>query len=137
MTIRSAAYSDSSNTVCTAVIDGITWSGVNPGLPGFYNAQLAEWIAAGNVPSPYAAPAAPTPTCQLWQLQAVMTPSQWQAAQTAVANLNSASVLAFFSHPGNSIPANSTTLIALAAAIGLTQEQIAALVAEASQVSIP
>jgi hypothetical protein len=101
-----------------------------------FQAYLA-WLIAGNTPNPYVAPPAPPATCQLWQLQAAMTSVQWSAAQAAVANLNNPAVTAFFSHPGNSIPANSTTLIALAEAIGLSVDQIAALVAQAAEVSIP
>ena len=101
-----------------------------------WQAYLA-WLAAGNTPNPYVAPPPPPATCLLWQLQAVMTSAQWSAAQTAITNLNNPTVAAFFSHPGNSIPANSTTLIALGEAIGLTVDQIAALVTQGSQVSIP
>ena len=83
------------------------------------------------------APAAPAPTCQLWQLQAVMTAAQWTAAQNAVAALNNPAVSAFFAHGTNVIPANSTTLLSLGTAIGLTAAQITALVQQASAVSIP
>ncbi len=95
------------------------------------------WLGDGNTPTPYTAPAAPVPTCQLWQLQAVMTPAQWAAAQGAVAALNNPAVSAFFAHGTNVIPANSTTLLALGAAVGLSAEQITALVQQASAVSIP
>ena len=123
--------------IVQADIDGQTYHNIDVRISGFINNQLAAWLAAGNTPNPYVAPPAPPATCLLWQLQAVMTSAQWSAAQTAIANLNNAAVSAFFSHPGNSIPANSTTLIALGEAIGLSADQIAALVAQGSQVSIP
>jgi hypothetical protein len=95
------------------------------------------WLAAGNTPAPYVAPPPPPATCQLWQLQAVMTSAQWAAVQGAVAALNNPTVNAFFAHGTNTIPANSTTLIALGETIGLTAAQVAALVAQASAVVIP
>jgi len=95
------------------------------------------WLAAGNTPTPYTAPSAPMPTCQLWQLQAVMTTAQWSSAQAAVAALANPAVSAFFSHGTNVIPANSTTLLQLGAAIGLTAAQVTALIAQAAAVSIP
>jgi hypothetical protein len=95
------------------------------------------WLGAGNTPDAAPTPPTPVPTCALWQLQAVMTAAQWAAAQSAVAALNNAAVTAFFAHGTNVIPANSTTLIALGDAIGLTAMQITALVQQAAQVSIP
>jgi hypothetical protein len=95
------------------------------------------WLGAGNTPTPYAPPPAPVPTCQLWQLQAVMTAAQWTAAQGAVAALNNPAVSAFFAHGTNVIPANSTTLLSLGETIGLTAAQITALVQQAAAVSIP
>ena len=103
---------------------------------GDFQVYLA-WLAAGNTPTPYTAPPAPVPTCQLWQLQAVMTAAQWTAAQSAIAALNNPAVSAFFAHGTNVIPANSTTLLSLGTAIGLTAAQITALVQQASVVSIP
>ena len=100
-----------------------------------WRAYLA-WAAAGGEATPYVAPVA-VPVCQLWQLQAVMTAAQWTAAQSAVAALNNPDVSAFFAHGTNVIPANSTTLLALGVAIGLSAEQITALVQQASAVSIP
>lgn len=76
-------------------------------------------------------------TCQLWQLQAVMTPAQWTAAQAAAAALNNPAVSAFFSHPGAQIPASSTTRLALGAATGLNADQLKSLVEQASAVSTP
>ncbi len=95
------------------------------------------WLAAGNTPNPAPVPPAPIPSCALWQLQSVMTPAQWTAVSAAVAALNNPAVSAFFAHGTNIIPANSTTLIALGAAIGLTAAQVTALVAAAAAVSIP
>jgi len=95
------------------------------------------WLAAGNAPSPAPAPPTPVPACQLWQLQSVLSAAQWTAVQSAVAALNNAAVTAFFAHGTNVIPANSTTLLALAATIGLSPAQASALVAQASVVAIP
>jgi hypothetical protein len=99
--------------------------------------QYLVWLAAGNVPTAYTPPPAPAPTCHLWQLQAVMTAAQWTAAQNAIAALSNPAVSAFFAHGTNVIPANSTTLVQLGTAIGLTAAQITALVQQASAVSIP
>jgi len=95
------------------------------------------WLAAGNTPTPYAAPPAPPPTCQLWQLQAVMTAAQWTAAQNAIAALGNPALSAFFAHGTNAIPANSATLLSIGGTIGLTAAQVEALVQQASAVSIP
>jgi len=101
-----------------------------------YQAYQA-WLAAGNTPSPAPAPPASVPTCQLWQLQAVMTAAQWQSVTTAVANLNNPAVSAFFAHGTNMIPASSTTLLSIGETIGLSAAQVTALVAQAAAVSIP
>ena len=101
-----------------------------------YRAYLA-WVAAGNTATPYVAPPAAPPTCQLWQLQSVMTTNQWTQVQAAVAALANPAITAFFQHGTNVIPANSTTLVALGAQIGLTADQVTTLVQQASQVSIP
>jgi predicted DsbA family dithiol-disulfide isomerase len=66
-----------------------------------------------------------------------MTPTQWTAVQAAVTTLGNAAVSAFFAHGTNVIPSNSTTLLSLGAAIGLSAGQVTALVAQASTVSIP
>jgi len=100
--------------------------------------QIYEvWLAAGNTPTPAPVPPAPVPTCQLWQLQAVMTPAQWTAVTNAIATLNNPAVSAFFAHGTNVIPANSTTLLSLGTTIGLTAAQVVALVQQAAAVSIP
>jgi len=108
--------------------------------PDFRNADFQQylvWLAAGNTPTPYTPQPTPVPTCQLWQLQAVMTAAQWTAAQNAVAALDNPAVSAFFAHGTNVIPANSTTLAQLGTAIGLTAAQVTALVQQASAESIP
>ncbi len=99
--------------------------------------QYLAWLAAGNTPTAYTPAPAPPATCQLWQLQAVMTAAQWTAAQNAVTALNNPAISAFFAHGTNVIPANSTTLLSLGTTIGLTAAQITALVQQASAVSIP
>jgi hypothetical protein len=90
-----------------------------------------------NTPTPAAAPVAPTPSCQLWQLEVVMTAAQWAAAQAAITALNNPAVSAFFAHGTNVIPASSTTLQSLGATIGLSADQVTALVTQAAAVSIP
>lgn len=97
--------------------------------------DIAAWIAAGNVPLD--PPPPPPPSCLLWQLQAVLTPAQWTAVQTAIAALNNPAVTAFMQHGTNVIPANSTTFLSIAATIGLTAEQATALVKQANTISIP
>jgi hypothetical protein len=98
-----------------------------------YQAYLASGIAA----TPYVAPPAPTPSCQLWQLQSVMTVAQWTAIQANITTLNNPAVTAFFQHGTNTIPANSTTLLSLGEQIGLTADQITALITQASSVFVP
>jgi len=97
------------------------------------------WVAAGNTPTaaPTAAETEQTPSCQLWQLQAVLTVAQWSAVQSAVTALNSPAISAFFAHGTNVIPATSTTLLSIGATIGLTASQVAALVVQAAAISIP
>jgi hypothetical protein len=85
----------------------------------------------------FRSPPQPRLTCQLWQLQAVMTPAQWTAAQSAIGALNNPTVSAFFSHPGAQIPASSSALLSLGAAIGLTADQVKSLVQQAAAVTIP
>ncbi len=94
-----------------------------------------DW-AQTNTADPYVAPA-PVYSCQLWQLQAVMTTAQWTAAQNAVAAFNNPAVSAFFTHGTNVIPSNSTTLLALGEAIGLSDDEVTTLVQQAAAVAIP
>lgn len=100
-----------------------------------YVAYLA-WVSAGNTATAAVAPVV-VPQCQLWQLQAVLTSTQWSAVQAAVTALNNPAVTAFASHGDNLVPANSTTLISLGAAIGLSPAQVTALVTQAAAISIP
>jgi hypothetical protein len=95
------------------------------------------WIAAGNMPTPAPIPPAPIPSCALWQLQAAMTAAQWTQVTAAVAALNNSDVSAFFAHGTNIIPANSTTLLAIGATIGMTAAQVASLVADGAAIAIP
>lgn len=89
-------------------------------------AEIAAWRAAN----------APVPSCQLWQLQAVIDPATWAAIAAAVAAQGNPAVTAFFAHGTNVIPANSTTLLALGAAVGLSAAQVLALVTSAASVAI-
>jgi hypothetical protein len=94
----------------------------------------------GNVVETYATQAIPTPvpTCQVWQLKAVLTAAQTTAVESAIAaSPNTAALQAFWATGDAPVPANSTTLLALGAAIGLSAAQVAALVTAASEVSIP
>lgn len=101
------------------------------------NPEIQAWLGAGNTPTPAPAAPVPVPSCALWQLQSVTTGAQWTAAQSAVDALGRPAVSAFWAHGTNIIPANSTTLLALGASIGLTADQVTALVLQASAVSIP
>jgi hypothetical protein len=107
--------------------------------------QYANWTLVQWMMDP---PPPPVPTCLLWQLEATcnappaslgFTPPTWPQIQAIVAAFNSAAVTAFFNVGTNSIPANSKTLIALAAQSSppLTADQVTALVQQASAVSIP
>jgi hypothetical protein len=100
-----------------------------------YQAYQA-WTQAGHTATAAATPVV-VPQCYLWQLQAVLTSQQWTGVLAAVAALNSPTVSAFTSHGGNLIPADSTTVLALGAAINLTPQQVSDLVAQAAVVSIP
>lgn len=134
-------FSNPNNTVAARSGDGasVPWSATASDGPLDQDGYVYRiWQQDGSpTPSAYVAPPAPPPSCQLWQLQAVMTLAQWTAVTNAVAALNNAAVSAFFAHGTNIIPANSTTLIALGEAIGLTADQVTTLVQEASAVSIP
>jgi hypothetical protein len=96
-----------------------------------------DWLAAGNTPNPAPIPPAPVPSCQLWQLQATLTPAQWTAVQSAIAAMNNPVLTAFSQHGTNVIPANSTTLAQLATAIGIDPSTLPALITAASKVAIP
>ena len=100
-----------------------------------YQKYLA-WLAAGNTPAAYV-PVISVASCQLWQLQAVMTAAQWTAAQNAIAALNNPAITAFFQHGTNVIPADSKTLLQLGTTIGITADQVTSLVQQASAVAIP
>jgi hypothetical protein len=132
------------------------WSSAATAYVAVTDATYQAWLAAGNVPTPIDSEASlaqvlalrglptgalvnPFVTCQLWQLESVMTPAQWAAVQSAVAALANPAVTAFFAHGTNQIPANSTTLLALAAGLTppLTPAQVTALVAAASAISVP
>lgn len=106
------------------------------------------WLAAGHAPNPAPVAAPPVATALLWQLEAIcngpppalgFTPPSWAQVQAAVAATNNPALTAFFNVGTNPIPANSTTLIALGAAVAapLSAAQVTALVAAAAAVSIP
>ncbi len=141
MTI-SATYTDAPDAqgnhyIVSAVVDGFAWENIDLRLATHLSAQVNAWIAAGNRPAAYVAPPAPPVTCQLWQLQSVMTADQWSAVQSFIASMNNPTVSAFFAHGTNQIPSDSTTLAQIGVAIGLTADQITALVTQAAAVSIP
>jgi hypothetical protein len=131
-----------------AVVDDTTGEIIGPDNDPAAWATYRAWLAAGNTPTP--APAAPTPvpTCLLWQLEAAcsappaglgFTPPTWVNVSSVVAAQNNPTLSAFFAVGTNPIPANSTTLLALAAATSpvLTSAQVATLIQAASLVSIP
>jgi hypothetical protein len=105
------------------------------------------WLATGNTPNPALTPPAPVPTALLWQLEAVcnsspaslgFAPPTWAEVQAAVAAQNNPALTAFFNVGMNPIPANSKTLLALAAAVPtpLSAAQATALVSAAAAVAI-
>lgn len=132
----------------------LVWSSAATAYVALTDATYQAWLAAGNVPTPIDSEASlaqvlalrglptgaivnPFATCQLWQLESVLTSAQWSAVTTAVANLNNPTVTAFFAHGTNQIPADSTTLASIAASVGISASNIQALVAQAATVSIP
>jgi len=107
-----------------------------PGQAAYFSAKLGTWgLSSANPPPP--PPPAGVPSCMLWQLQAVLTPDQWTQVLAVVAGMNNPTLTAFAQHGSNFIPANSTTLIELGAAIGLNPDQVTALVEQASAIVIP
>lgn len=120
--------------VLSAMIDGVALASI-PADPG--NADYRAVLASGETIEAAPTPPAAVPTCALWQLQAVMTNAQWTAAQAAVAAIGNPALSAFFAHGTNVIPANSTTLISLGATLGLSADQVTALVAAGAEVAIP
>jgi hypothetical protein len=119
-----------------------------PADPGNADWQAYQaWLAAGNAPNPAPAAPVPVPSCLLWQLEAVcnappaslgFTPPTWAQVQAAVQTRNSAALTAFFAVGTNQIPADSKTLLALAASMPspLTAAQATALIAAAAAVAI-
>jgi hypothetical protein len=105
------------------------------------------WLAAGNAPNPAPTPPAPVPSALLWQLEAVcndppsslgFAPPTWAQVQAAVQAQNNAALTAFFAVGTNQIPADSKTLLALAAAMPspLTAAQVTELIVAAAAVAI-
>lgn len=137
MTVTSAKY----------MVDGMVLA-VNNGVQIFASAasaDVAAWVAAGNTIAAYVAPTGRA-TCLLWQLEAAcnappaslgFTPPTWAEIGTVIAGMNAA-VKAFFAQGLNPIPANSVTLLSIAAATtpALTAEQVTALVSAAAAISI-
>jgi hypothetical protein len=107
-----------------------------PGQAAYFSAKFETWGLSSAKPPPPRTSAG-VPSCMLWQLEAVLTPEQWSGVQVAVTAMNNPTVTAFMAHGSNFIQANSTTLIQLGAAIGLTPDQVTALVEKASAVIIP
>ena len=130
----SFTYSLIANSTSVLRSDGATIPN-DPGNTDWRGYQA--WLAAGNAPNAAPPGPNPVPSCQLWQLQSVLTPAQWTAAQNAVAAMNNPAITAFFQHGTNVIPANSTTLASLATAIGVDPATLPALVAQAAAVAIP
>jgi hypothetical protein len=107
-----------------------------PGQAAYFSVKFGTWGLSSAKPAP-PTPLAGVPSCMLWQLEAVLTPDQWSQIQTAVEAMNDPAVTAFMAHGSNFIPANSKTLIQLGAAIGITPDELTALVEKASAVVIP
>ena len=106
----------------------------NAGAPSY------AFDGSGNVVETYATQpiTIAVPTCPVWQIKAVLTAAQATAVAAAIAaSPNAATLQAFWETGGAPVPANSTTLLALGAAIGLTAAQVTALVQQAAEVQIP
>ena len=114
-----------------------------------FQAYLA-WLAVPNTPNPYVASPAPAPSCYVWQLEAVcngavapatlgFTPPTWANCQSVVNASNNPAAIAFFNNGTNLIPADSKTLLALAASTtpALTAAQVRTLVSAASTIALP
>ena len=108
------------------------------------------WLAAGNTPNPAPVAPAPAPSCYVWQLEAIcsgavapatlgFTPPTWANCQSVVNASNNPAAVAFFNNGTNLIPADSKTLLALAAstAPALTAAQVRTLVSAASTIALP
>lgn len=142
MTINNVTYVDAPDTggvshVVSAVVGSESLGSIDLRIPGWYANLVNAWIAAGNLPTPYVAPPPAPVSCQLWQLQSVMTAEQWSAVEAFIASMNDPAVSAFFAHGTNQIPSNSTTLARIGEGIGLTTDQLNALMQQAAAVSIP
>ena len=77
------------------------------------------------------------PSCLVWQLEAHLSPAQWSAVQAFIAGSGNQALIAFASHGTNPVPANSTTLAALAGVAGIDPATLPALVEAASKIAIP
>ena len=103
--------------------------------PNMEQLWTADQLSAINMKS---TPVPPVYTAHVWQIKSVLTPTQTAAVTAAIAASPAANMLqAFWSTGDVPVPSNSATLIALGAAIGMTPDQVTALVQAANQVSIP
>lgn len=127
----------------TAIANGYTLVPVTPFVTPAGQVNVGSPTYAfvnGSVVETYATQPAPAPIyeCQVWQIKAVLTSAQMTAVEAAINASPSAGVLnAFWSTGDEPVPSNSTTLQALGAAIGMTADQVTALVQAASKVVIP
>ena len=114
-----------------------------------FQAYLA-WLAVPNTPNPYVTPPPPVPSCYVWQLEAAcngavapatlgFTPPTWANCQSVTNASGNSAAVAFFNNGTNLIPADSKTLLALAASTtpALTAAQVRTLVSAASTIALP
>lgn len=116
------------------VIDGVEtgeWVNVQT------NADYLAWLAAGNTPSPFVPPVAPVPQAvPLWAVRTVLTNhglfTQADALITASTDVGLKNVWQY----GNYVDRDSAAIATLAAAMGLTSEQVDTLFQEAGALTV-
>lgn len=81
----SARFSDVDNKFVTADIEGVTWSWVPLDAEGEIPGKIQAWIADGNIPDPYVAPARASRPVEGVTFLARLVPAEYQAIIAAAA----------------------------------------------------
>lgn len=94
--------------------------------------EYQAWLAEGNTANPYVAPPPQVPSqVPMWAVRVVLkTHNLFDQAQAAIDGSNDIAIQAIWEY-GNFAVRNSAAIAALAAALGLTDEQIDAFFFEA------